>query len=69
MAVAETDLFWSELGSQDVEINWAFLSLLFGVLLVRAIQDIGSTVANPSIQSALCHMPSSIAESLLPGRQ
>ncbi|KAL7419985.1 hypothetical protein Q5752_004948 [Cryptotrichosporon argae] len=30
---AESDLFWSELGADDVEVNWSFLALLFGVLM------------------------------------
>lgn len=32
----ETDLFWAALGSDDVEINWSFLALLFGVLMSAA---------------------------------
>ncbi|WWD18253.1 hypothetical protein CI109_102703 [Kwoniella shandongensis] len=31
--LSESELFWSELGSDDVEVNWSFLALLFGVLM------------------------------------
>lgn len=33
-AERESDLFWDELGSEDVDINWSFLALMFGVLMV-----------------------------------
>lgn len=32
----EADLVWAELGSDDVEINWSFMALLFGVLMSGA---------------------------------
>ncbi|KAK8865570.1 hypothetical protein IAR55_000714 [Kwoniella newhampshirensis] len=49
--LSESELFWSELGADDVEVNWSFLALMFGVLM-----------------SALYHMPSSLAQRILPNQ-
>lgn len=36
----EADLVWAELASDDVEINWSFMALLFGVLMVSSFSFI-----------------------------
>lgn len=36
----EADLVWAELSSDDVEINWSFMALLFGVLMVSSFSFI-----------------------------
>lgn len=36
----EADLVWAELASDDIEINWSFMALLFGVLMVSSFSSI-----------------------------
>lgn len=36
----EADLVWAELASDDIEINWSFMALLFGVLMVSSFSFI-----------------------------
>ncbi|KIR28607.1 hypothetical protein I309_02533, partial [Cryptococcus deuterogattii LA55] len=48
----EADLVWAELASDDVEINWSFMALLFGVLM----------------QSGAYHLPQGTFQHLFPSQ-
>jgi hypothetical protein len=66
MAEAESDLFWDELGSEDVEVNWSFLALLFGVLMVGYQGQGGPRLTQ---QSAAYHLPPTTFATLFPSRE
>jgi hypothetical protein len=66
-AERESDLFWEELGSEDVDINWSFLALMFGVLMVIYLLVEGR--CRTDRQSAAYHLPPHAYSSMFPHRE